>query len=142
MTFACSRRPWTGAARDGGGERWKSQNRKNVHLSPYVEEPLNSKVIKGFVPELRSRKCFSYFEIPMFCVYVIYTNIMNVLCTGMNMSISHIAVSGYGIFRRLICYQTKNRIEPFFLRRLQQPRKLFAVSKLKITLKVMPSLYS
>ena len=37
------------------GSRWKSQNRKNVYLSPYVEEPLNSKVIKSFVPELRSR---------------------------------------------------------------------------------------
>ena len=42
----------------GGGGRWKSQNRKNVYLSPYVEEPLNSKVIKSFVPELRRRKCF------------------------------------------------------------------------------------
>ena len=38
--------------------RWKSQNRKNVYLSPYVEEPLNSKVIKSFIPELRSLKCF------------------------------------------------------------------------------------
>ena len=36
----------------------------------YVEEPLNSKVIKSFVPELRSRKCFSCFEIPMFYVYI------------------------------------------------------------------------
>ena len=40
------------------GWRWKSQNRKNVYLSPYVEEPFNSKVIKSFVPELRSHKCF------------------------------------------------------------------------------------
>ena len=37
-----------------GVGRWKSQNRKNVYLSPYVEEPLNSKVIKSFSPELRS----------------------------------------------------------------------------------------
>ena len=44
-----------GATRDGGGGRWKSQNRKNVYLSTYVEEPLNSKVIKSFVPELRIR---------------------------------------------------------------------------------------
>ena len=28
------------------GGRWKSQNRKNVYLSPYIEEPLNSKLIK------------------------------------------------------------------------------------------------
>ena len=45
LTFACSRRPWAGVARDGGG-RWKSQNRKIVPLSPYVEKPLNLKVIK------------------------------------------------------------------------------------------------
>ena len=54
-----------------GGGRWKSQNRKNVYLSPYVGEPLNSKVIKSFVPELRSRKCFSCFGIPMFYVYML-----------------------------------------------------------------------
>ena len=65
-----------GQTRWGGG-RWKRQNRKNVYLSPYVEEPLNSKVIKSFVPELRSRKCFSCFGISMF--YVIY--VMNILCT-------------------------------------------------------------
>ena len=52
------------------GSRWKSQNRKKVYLAPYVEEPLNSKVIKSFVPELRSRKCFSCFEIPMFYIYI------------------------------------------------------------------------
>ena len=38
-----------------------------------VEEPLNSKVIKCFVPELRIRKCFSCFEIPMFYVYELWT---------------------------------------------------------------------
>ena len=46
--------------------RWKSQNRKNVYLSPYVEEPLNSKVIK-------SHKCFSCFEIFMYSVYLLRT---------------------------------------------------------------------
>ena len=45
-----------------GGGRWKSQNRKIVPLSPYVEEPLNSKVIKGFVPEQRSRQVFFVFR--------------------------------------------------------------------------------
>ena len=55
------------------GVRWKSLNRKNVYHSPYVEEPLNSKVIKSFVPELRNRKCFSCFEIPMFNVYMLWT---------------------------------------------------------------------
>ena len=42
---------------------------------------LNSKVIKSFVPELRSRKCFSCFGIPM-CV-------MNILCT------LHVFMYGY-----------------------------------------------
>ena len=42
------------------------------YLSPYVEEPLNSKVIKCFVRELRSRKCFSCFGIPMLSMYVRY----------------------------------------------------------------------
>ena len=55
------------------GGIWKSQNRKIVPLSPYVEKPLNSKVIKSFVPKLRSRKCFSCFEIPMICVICIWT---------------------------------------------------------------------
>ena len=56
-----------------GGGRWKGQNRKIVPLTPYIEKPLNSKVIKSFVPELRSRKCFSCFEIPMFYVIYIWT---------------------------------------------------------------------
>ena len=55
------------------GDGWKGQHRKNVYHSPYVEEPLNSKVIKSFVPELRSRKCFSCFGIPMFYVYMLRT---------------------------------------------------------------------
>ena len=55
------------------GGRWKRQNRKNVYLSPSVEEPLNSKVIKSFVTELRNRKCFSCFRIPMFYVYMLWT---------------------------------------------------------------------
>ena len=56
-----------------GMGRWKSQNRKNVYLSPYVEKPLNSKVIKSFVPELRSRECLSCFGILMFYVYMLWT---------------------------------------------------------------------
>ena len=44
------------------GGRWKSQHRKIVPLSPYVEEPLNSKVIKSFVPEQRSRQVFFVFR--------------------------------------------------------------------------------
>ena len=56
-----------------GVGRWKSQDRKIVALTPYVEKPLNSKVIRSFVPELRSRKCFPCFEISMFYVIYIWT---------------------------------------------------------------------
>ena len=57
--------------------RWKSQ------LFPYVEKSLNSKVIKSFVPELRSCKCFSYFGIPMLSIYMSYEH---------SMYISHICI--------------------------------------------------
>ena len=79
----CGRcRTWFGADGKVSIERW--------YLSPYVEKPLNSKVIKSFVPELRSRKCFSYFGTPTLSMCVM--DIMNVLHTGMNMSNSHIHV--------------------------------------------------
>ena len=65
--------------------RWKSQHRK-VYLSPYVEKPLNSKVIKSFVPELRSDKCFcvSGFLCSMYIcyehsMYVLHIRIMGML---------------------------------------------------------------
>ena len=59
-----------------------------MYLSPYVEKPLHSKVIKSFVPELRSRKCFFVFRDPS--VIYIYM-FMNILCTF------HISVSS-------VCY--------------------------------------
>ena len=45
-----------GATHVGGADGKASKER--LCLSPYVEKPFNSKVIKHFVPELRSRKCF------------------------------------------------------------------------------------
>ena len=95
MTFACSRRPWAGVARDGVREAdEKSKNRKNVYFSPYVEEPLNSKVIKSFVPELRRRYMFFEFRDS----YVLYIDVMNILCT-FRISVSWV---GY-IFFWLMC---------------------------------------
>ena len=55
----------------GGGDVKATTER--LRLTPYVEKPFNSKVIKSFVPELRSRKCFSCFGIPMFYVYMLWT---------------------------------------------------------------------
>ena len=98
LTFACSPRPGGGChtsfEADGkvSIERW--------YLSPYVEKPLNSKVIKSFVPELRSRKCFSCFGIPMF--YIIY--VMNILC------LFHISTCGYVTFHHSICDKNENSI--------------------------------
>ena len=72
---------WLSLAHGGLGQvshervgRWKSQNRKSVPLSPYVEKPLNSTVIKSFVPELRSR--YVFFWISRFLCSMIYMNII------------------------------------------------------------------
>ena len=61
-----------GATRVGGGADGKASIER-LCLSPYVEKPFNSKVIKSFVPELRSQKCFLCFGIPMFYVYMLWT---------------------------------------------------------------------
>ena len=47
----------------------KNPELKECVSLPYVET-FNSKVIKRFVPELSSRKCFSCCEISMFYVYI------------------------------------------------------------------------
>ncbi len=52
------------------GEDGKARIKRLCLSLPYVEKPFNSKVIKGFMPELGSRKCFSCFRIPMFYVYI------------------------------------------------------------------------
>ena len=77
LAFACSPKPgqWPcGGCHKcwGWGDGKVITERLWISL-PYVEEPLNSKVIKSFVPEQRSRKCFSCFEIPMFYVYMLWT---------------------------------------------------------------------
>ena len=72
----------TGAAREGGADGKAIIEWLCISL-PYVEKPLNSKVIKGFVPELRSRYVFFVFrDSYVLCIYV-----MNILCTF------HISVS-------------------------------------------------
>ena len=62
-------RTWFGADGKISIERW--------YLSPYVEKPFNSKVIKSFVPELRSRQVFFVFRDS----YVIYEHFVNIICT-------------------------------------------------------------
>ena len=108
LTYACSRRTWAGVARDGGGGRWKSQDRKIVPFSPYVEKPLNSKVIKSFLSEQRSHECFSCFVIPMFYVYI----------NEHYMSISHIRIwvwyrSSHGVVVNIIAILNFSRTLTF-----------------------------
>ena len=64
----------------------------------YVEEPLNSKVIKGFVPELRSRYVF-FRVLGLLCsMYICYEH---------SMYVSHI--SGYlAMLHYYICFKTNN----------------------------------
>ena len=76
----------TGAARDGGS-RWKLSVER-LCLSPYDEKPLNSKVIKSFIPELRSCKCFC---VSGFLCYI-YIYIYIYMSYEHSMYISHIRV--------------------------------------------------
>ena len=62
--WPCSRcRTWFGADGKVSIKRW--------YLSPYVEKPFNSKVIKSFVPELRSRQVFFVFR-DSYVIYALY----------------------------------------------------------------------
>ena len=51
-------------------------------LSPYFEKPFNSKVIKNFVPELRSRKVFHVSGFLCY-LYMSYEYSMYISCMGM-----------------------------------------------------------
>ena len=89
LVFACSRRPLWRVPHVLGRGRWKSQNRKIVPLTPYVEEPLNSKVIKSFVPKQRSRYVFFEFQDSCSVLYI-YMNIICPFRIFMYMAMVHI----------------------------------------------------
>ena len=94
-----------GLVSHGLGSWWKSQNRKIVPLSPYVEKPLCSKVIKSFVPELRSRYVFFEFR---------DSYVLRYICNEQSMYVSHIAVSGYGTLllktqQRKVYYSSRSK---------------------------------
>ena len=92
LAFACSRTPLWRVPHEMGAGRGKSQNRKIMPPSPYVEEPLNSKVIKSFVPEQRSRYMFFEFRVS----YVLCYRYMNIICPF------RISVYGYGTYIYLL----------------------------------------
>ena len=60
-----------GAVR-GGEQMEKSASKDCLSLS-LCRITFNSKVLKSFVPELRSRKCFLWFGIPMLSIYELWT---------------------------------------------------------------------
>ena len=60
---------------------------------PHVEKPFNSKVIKSFVPELRCRKCFSCFGIPMLSICALWT--LWTFCVPVWICLFHVSTSGY-----------------------------------------------
>ena len=85
MTFASSPWPCGGCHTCCGGGADGKAIIERLCLSPYVKKPFNSKVIKGFVLDLRSRYVFFMFrDSYILCIYV-----MNILCTF------QISVSGY-----------------------------------------------
>ena len=82
VTFACSPRPCGGCCTWWGGVDGKVIIKRLCISLPYIET-FNSKVTKGFVPELRSRYVFFVFR----DAYVIYMYISHRYA----MSISHMA---------------------------------------------------
>ena len=76
LTFRAHRSLAAGATHgggSGGGADGKVVIERLCLSLPYVEKPLNSKVIKSFVSELRSRKCFLCFGIPVLSIYELWT---------------------------------------------------------------------
>ena len=120
LVFACSRRPLWRVSHVLGRGRWKSQNRKIVPLSPYVEEPINSKVIKCFVPEQRSRQVFFVFR-DSYVMFYLY---------GHSMYVSHIAISWLwytltSLHYSLYSWQKNEEVFPSDIFRLKDSSKSF-----------------
>ena len=76
----------------GGGADVKARIER-LCLSPYVEKPFNSKVIKSFVPELRSQECFLCFGIPMLYICAWWT--LWTFCVPVWICLFHVSVSWY-----------------------------------------------
>ena len=74
LAFASSPKPGrglvSGAHVMGGGADGNVVIERLCLSLPYVEKPLNLKVTKSFVPELRNHKCFSCFGIRMSYIYM------------------------------------------------------------------------
>ena len=107
VNFRGSQRP-DEFVRYGRRTRWGGADEKvileRLCISLPYAETFNLKVIKGFVPELRSRKCFSCFGIPMFYVNMLWTFYVRFTYPYLAM------VQHYGLLASLpnviVCYAT------------------------------------
>ena len=95
----------------GGGAADGKASRERLCLSPYVEKPFNSKVIKSFVPELRSRKCFSCFGIPKFYVFMLWTFYVRFTYPYSYMAMLHLFSLGTSLPR----FRGKSHAQAFFV---------------------------
>ncbi len=77
---------------------------------PHVEKSFNSKVIKSFIPELRSRQVFFVFRDS----YVIYMCVMNILCT-FHISVSWVCYTS-ALVRQLVSEKENSEYKPIKLR--------------------------
>ena len=96
QSHSCRKTGWglaAGAHVVVGGCRWKSRHRKIVPLS-YVEKPFNSKVIKSFVPELRSRQVFFVFR-DSYVIYICALWTLWTFCIPVWICTFHIFMDGY-----------------------------------------------
>ena len=75
----------------------KAVSIEGLHLSPpYVEKPFNSKVIKSFVPELRSRQVFFVFRDSYVLCYLCALWTLRTFCVPVWICIFPISVFIYG----------------------------------------------
>ena len=86
---------FAGATRDGGGGADGKVIIERLFISLPYTETFNSKVIKGFVPELRSRYVFFVFrDSYVLCIYVV-----NILCKFPNFMYRCITYTMYITFK-------------------------------------------
>ena len=99
LTFACSQNLCGGCHTCWEGGADEKARIERLYLSPYVEEPLNLKVIKKV--RTRTEKPLRVFRISRFLCSMWY---MYIYIYEHYMSISHTAISGYGTLVSLYIY--------------------------------------
>ena len=99
-------------------ESWRcksSQHGRVVSLTPYVEKPFNSKVIKSFVPELRSRQVlFVFLDSDVIYIWTLWTFCVQVWICLFRVSISdYVTRASHNLFSSVGRSWRKRRLHPF-----------------------------